>query len=110
MISLRTAIFAAVSMIVIPQVIPAATDAQLHKLGAVSVKEYGAKGDGVTDDTAKIQTAIDAATKAEQMLIFPEGVYLISAPLKCFRQMTIMAAGTRSRYAVQPKARVPSSN
>lgn len=41
-----------------------------------SVKEFGAKGDGVTDDTSAIQAAIDA--KAEYV---PPGNYLISSTL-----------------------------
>ena len=45
--------------------------------GAISVKWFGAKGDGVTDDTAAIQAAIlDADT-----LFFPIGTYIISDTL-----------------------------
>ncbi len=40
----------------------------------VSVKDFGAVGDGVTDDTAAVQAACDAATG----VIFPEGDYCIS--------------------------------
>ncbi|MGB5048445.1 MAG: glycosyl hydrolase family 28-related protein [Caldilineaceae bacterium] len=48
-----------------------------------SVTEYGATGDGVTDDTAEIQAAIDAAIalNAGVTLTFPTGTYLISSPL-----------------------------
>lgn len=41
----------------------------------VSVKDFGAKGDYVTDDTAAIRAAIDAAVKIGGVLWFPQGVY-----------------------------------
>ena len=41
---------------------------------SVSVKDFGAIGDGVTDDTAAINTAVTAA--AGKALFFPSGTYL----------------------------------
>jgi hypothetical protein len=43
----------------------------------VSVKDFGAAGDGVTDDTAAIQ----AAVATQKSLYFPSGTYLISGTI-----------------------------
>lgn len=45
--------------------------------GEINVKIAGAAGDGVTDDTAAIQAALDTGIKT----YFPPGSYLISSPL-----------------------------
>ena len=46
----------------------------------VSVKDFGATGDGVTDDTAAIQAALNSA----KSVFIPPGTYLISSMLQLF--------------------------
>lgn len=46
----------------------------------VSVKDFGATGDGTTDDTAAIQAAITASAGANK-LVFPRGTYRFTSPL-----------------------------
>ncbi|KAI0647237.1 exo-beta-1,3-glucanase [Trametes meyenii] len=57
-----------------------------------NVKDFGAKGDGVTDDTAAINNAIssgnrcgggscDSTTTEPAIVYFPQGTYKVSAPL-----------------------------
>src|SRR4051812_13924405 len=50
--------------------------------GYGSVRDSGAVGDGVTDDTAAIQTAVTAACASTyaRLVYFPAGVYRISVP------------------------------
>lgn len=44
----------------------------------VSVKDFGAVGDGMTDDTEAINNAIDHASIWNKALVFPEGRYAIT--------------------------------
>jgi hypothetical protein len=48
----------------------------------VNVKDYGAVGNGSTDDRVACQAAIDAATTAGLPCYFPAGAYAISGTLK----------------------------
>ncbi|KAJ4479463.1 exo-beta-1,3-glucanase [Lentinula lateritia] len=57
-----------------------------------NVKDFGAKGDGVTDDTAAINNAISSggrcgggscasSTVSPAVVFFPQGTYLVSSPI-----------------------------
>ena len=50
--------------------------------GFISVKDFGAVGNGVTDDTAAIQAAINYCETNSQVLHVPQGYFLITAPLR----------------------------
>jgi hypothetical protein len=58
--------------------------------GWVSVKDFGAKGDGVTNDTAAIQAGLDYVvnTGNQGVLLFPAGTY------KCNSGLTVKCAFT----------------
>src|ERR1700742_588523 len=51
----------------------ATVDARIAALGPLNVMEYGAKGDGETDDKSAVKTAIEAAMSAGRPLLFPGG-------------------------------------
>jgi hypothetical protein len=64
--------------------------------GTVNVRDFGAKGDGVTDDTAAIQAAINA--NPSKAIYFPSGDYNITSQIRVSRIWTGLvgdAAGTR---------------
>jgi glucan 1,3-beta-glucosidase len=67
----------------------------------VSVKDHGAKGDGVTDDTNAIQAILNSAT-FDQVVYFDHGVYIVSDTIQVPKNIritgeiwpVIMAKGT----------------
>jgi hypothetical protein len=58
----------------------------------VNVRDFGAKGDGVTDDTAAIQAAHDA-TPTDGVLLIPASAYRAASGLTFSKQITISAYG-----------------
>lgn len=48
----------------------------------LSVKDFGAKGDGSTDDTAAIQLAVNEMLNKNSCIYFPPGYYIVSSAIK----------------------------
>lgn len=90
---------------------------------------YLAKGDGVTDDTAALQRAINENTGRSRLLFFPPGTYLVSGTLTWPKKwdgrenwgMTTLRGQSRDRCVIrlkdgtftnahQPQAIKPLSN
>lgn len=49
---------------------------------AISVKTFGAKGDGITDDTEAIKRSISYCSENNKTPFFPDGIYLITSPIE----------------------------
>ena len=47
----------------------------------LNAKDFGAKGDGTTDDSAALQAAIDASLKQMHQLLVPAGIYVVNRQL-----------------------------
>ena len=58
-----------------------ATDVQSKMREIVSVKDFGAVGDGTTDDTAPVIAAVAAALAAGALLYWPAGTYLTASSI-----------------------------
>lgn len=60
---------------------PSAVNGSIGSRDGYDVRQYGATGDGRTDDTAAIQAAINAVPVSGGTIIFPPGTYIV-APTK----------------------------
>ncbi|OLO27343.1 hypothetical protein BTA37_25220 [Priestia megaterium] len=71
---------------------------------AINVKNFGAKGDGVTDDTEAIQNAIDSVNqKVGGTIYFPTGTYTISASIEIKNKNKIKINGDGYSSIIQAR-------
>lgn len=85
------------------------------KAGVIDViKDYGARGDGKTDDTAAIQSAISAAVGTKRVVYFPNGTYLVSNTISArdrngvWRSRLILQGQNRQKTVIKLKDHCPS--
>ncbi|MDO8676115.1 MAG: glycosyl hydrolase family 28-related protein [Candidatus Azambacteria bacterium] len=60
--------------------------------GSINIKDFGAKGDGITNDAVAIQTALNSVSSQGGTVIVPQGIYNIGAT-----SLAIKTGGTRLR-------------
>jgi hypothetical protein len=72
-------------------------DAKLAEF--VSVKDFGAVGDGVVDDTAEVQAAVTHCFSTGDQLYWPEGTYLTTASISNFHAVRHVGPGVVQRGA-----------
>ena len=76
-----------------------ALDSSASHEGSISVSDYGAVGDGVTDDSAAFAAALADADKYARALLIPKHTYMIN------RQLDIRSSGPMvqlSRIRIAP--------
>lgn len=77
-------------------------------LCVANVKDYGAKGDGTTDDTAAIQAAID--NNKGKIIQFPYGTYLISSPIYTYRGDTKRSLLLLNKAVIKASPNFPATS
>lgn len=58
----------------------------------INVREFGARGDGRTDDSEALQRAVEAAQSSGARLVFPPGTFITSKTIKARLPITITGA------------------
>jgi hypothetical protein len=71
----------------------------LANYGIVNVKDFGAKGDGVTDDTAAIQNVLDS----HNVIYIPQGEYFITSTLVIKNSNTKIFGDGKSSKLIKSK-------
>ena len=85
------------------------TESLAESMSMIDAADYGARGDGVTDDRAAIQAAIDAAAElasgaANGAVVFLQtGIYMISDQLVVPNHVVLRGSGRQSTF-IRPKA------
>jgi hypothetical protein len=79
-----------------------ATKVYVDNATTISVKNYGAVGDGTTDDTAAIQAAINSAN-GNVSIYFPSGTYLVTSTITfAYDRYTVHGDAINSKILFTP--------
>ena len=92
------------------------TVAVLQVGGETNVKQFGATGDGVTDDTVAVQATLDvvgdtqsgstggyaAIAASGARVVVPDGEYLITATLECPNNITMVGTSWGTKFKFDP--------
>ncbi|KAM0799623.1 glycoside hydrolase family 55 protein [Usnea florida] len=68
----------------------------------LSTRTHGARGDGITDDTAALQKVIDTASLSDQIVFFDAGTYRISKTLNVPRNSKLIGESYSSILSSGP--------
>lgn len=78
----------------------------LGQVRTFNVRDYGAVGNGVANDTASVRDAVNAVTEEGGIVYFPPGTYRVRANEVCLRSKTwLLGAGDASLIV-----RIPNTN
>lgn len=72
----------------------------LNVLDYVSVKKFGAKGDGTADDTTAIQNAVNYCASNNKTLYFPKGRYKVTAKITSSTGNIIIVGENRNNTVI----------
>ena len=67
--------------------------------GVLNVKHYGARGDGTTDDTAAIQSAMNAVAQTGGSIYLPPGRYRVEGSFKVPRGVHVTGSAPAPQYS-----------
>ncbi|UCD27370.1 MAG: hypothetical protein JSV03_09580 [Planctomycetota bacterium] len=87
----------------VPQPSTVPTSSQVTSL---SVLDFGAKADGMTDDTGAIQGAIDRAGKTGGVVVLPSGRYLVAGRLNIAEGVALAGVNQAPQSILAPKGTV----
>lgn len=64
----------------------------------LNVKQLGCKGDGTTDDTAKLKNIFENLAKNGDTIYFPKGTYLYNQQITCDKTVRVIGSGYTPIY------------
>lgn len=81
------------------------TNVEAKLAQTVSVKDFGAAGDGIADDTAAVQAAINSGSSGFTSVYFPTGTYKITSQITISGDRVMLYGdGSSSRILFNPTA------
>ena len=79
---------------------------------SLNVKDYGAKGDGVSNDYAALSKAFSAAATTGTTVYLPAGTYLVNSRLTVPANVSVIgdgsSRGSRVRWSSAARTRSPT--